>query len=153
MLPETTAAPDHVFPEARLTFMDAGRDTLSQRRAVERGAYTLFVHRMAGLMQRREQYIARVVLVDVSGDAHVAGRKARAERMMGKIKSATVEIVAQALSDIQGKFKLGRFGKSCRRLESSAIGCSQIAPTIGASWLLSSLKSLRIDAVVIPSSA
>ena len=32
-------------------------------------------------------------------------------------------------------------------------GTVQIAPTIGASWLLSSLKSLRIDAVVIPSSA
>ena len=32
-------------------------------------------------------------------------------------------------------------------------GTVQIAPTIGASWLLSSLKSLRIDAVLIPSSA
>jgi hypothetical protein len=32
-------------------------------------------------------------------------------------------------------------------------GTVQIAPSIGASWLLSSLKSLRIDAVVIPSSA
>jgi hypothetical protein len=38
--------------------------------------------------------------------------KARTERMMRKIKPATVKIVAQALSDIQGKFKLGCFGKS-----------------------------------------
>jgi hypothetical protein len=31
--------------------------------------------------------------------------------MMRKVKPATVKIVAQALSDIQGKFKLGCFGK------------------------------------------
>src|SRR6185437_13498963 len=54
MLPEIAAAPDHVLPEPRLAFMDTRRGTSSQRRAVERDAYTLFVHRMAGLVQCRE---------------------------------------------------------------------------------------------------
>jgi hypothetical protein len=71
--------------------MNTGRDTFSQRRAIESGAYTLLVHRMAGLVQRREYCIAKVVLVDVSGDAYVAGRKARAERMMGQVKPAAVK--------------------------------------------------------------
>ena len=54
MLPETAAPPDHVLPEPRLAFMDARRDTSSQRRAIESGAYTLLVHRVAGLVQCRE---------------------------------------------------------------------------------------------------
>ena len=63
------------------------------------------------------QCIAKVVLVDVSGDVHVADRKARVERMMRKIKPATVKIVTQALSDIQGEFKLGCFRKSLPQAE------------------------------------
>ena len=99
-------------PRAATGFHGRRPSTLPQRRAIERRRYTLLVHRMAGFVQCREYCIAKVVLVDASGDSHVAARKARAERMMRKVKPATVEIVAQALSDIQGKFKLGCFGKS-----------------------------------------
>jgi hypothetical protein len=91
--------------------MDTRRDTFSQWRAVECDAYTLFVHRMTGLVQCREYYIAEIVLADMGGDAHITGGKARAEWMMGQVKPATVEVVSQALSEIQGKFQLGCFGK------------------------------------------
>src|SRR5271169_5042419 len=92
--------------------MDAGRDTVSERRAIERGANTLLVHGMAGLVQRRKQRVAKVVLADAGGDADVASGKPAAERMMGEIEPATLEIVAKALRNIQGKIKLGRFAKS-----------------------------------------
>jgi hypothetical protein len=59
MLPEPTAAPDHVFPESGLAFMDTGRGTFSQRRTIKRGAYILLVHCMANLVQRREYCIRR----------------------------------------------------------------------------------------------
>lgn len=41
--------------------MDAGRGTLSERRAIERTADTLLVHGVAGLVQCREQRVAKVV--------------------------------------------------------------------------------------------
>ena len=72
--------------------MDAGRDTFSQRRAVERDVYALLIHRMAGLVQRREYCVANVVLVDASGDAHVASRKAPTEWMMRKVKPSTANV-------------------------------------------------------------
>jgi hypothetical protein len=73
--------------------------------------------------------------------------------MMRKIKPATIKIVAQALSDIQGKFKLGCFGKS---LPQAGVVCGGLLANRThhrGKLALSSLKSLRIDAVVIPSSA
>jgi hypothetical protein len=50
--------------------------------------------------------------------AMTVARKARAERMMRKVKPTAVKIVAQALSNVQGKFSLRCFGKTlaqCRR--------------------------------------
>src|SRR5436190_18977605 len=46
MLPEIAAPPDHVLPEPRLAFMDTRRGTFFQRRAIERGSYTLLIHSM-----------------------------------------------------------------------------------------------------------
>ena len=73
--------------------------------------------------------------------------------MMRKIKPATVKIVAQALSDIQGEFKLGCFRKS---LPQDGVVSDRLLGNRThhrGKLTLSSLKSLRIDAVVIPSSA
>ena len=72
MLPETAAGRHHVLPEPRLALMNPSRDTLSERRAVEHSADTLLVHGVAGLVQRREQRVAKVVLADAGGDANVA---------------------------------------------------------------------------------
>src|ERR1700751_3140332 len=107
MLPKTAAAPHHVLPEPRLTFMDAGRHTLAERRAIKLLADTLFVHGMAGLVQCREQRVAEVVLIDAGGDADVASRKPGAERMVGKVEPPTVEVVAQTLRYMQAKIELG----------------------------------------------
>src|SRR5689334_21165341 len=111
MLPKTAAAPYHVLPEPRLTFMDARRDTLSEWSAIERGADTLLVHGVTGLMQCREQCVAKVVLVDARSDADVTGGKPTAERMMGEVESTALEIIAQALRSMQGKIELGCFGE------------------------------------------
>ena len=74
MLPKTAAARDYVFPEPRLTLMDASRDTLPKRRAVEGSTDALLIHGVAGLVQRREQSVAKIVLADAGGDADVASR-------------------------------------------------------------------------------
>src|SRR5438874_1699364 len=111
MFPETAAAPHHVLPESRLAFVDASRDTLTERRAIEQSANTLLIHGVTGLVQCREQRVAKVVLVDAGRDADVASGKPGAERMLGKVESAPLEIVAQTLCNIETK-ELGCFGKT-----------------------------------------
>src|SRR3974377_1851354 len=111
MLPETAAPPHHCLPKPRLAFMDAGRGTLSERRAIETGADTLLVHGVAGLVPRREKGVAKGVLVDVGSDADVASGKPGAERMMREVDPAPLEIVTQALQNTQSKIELGRLGK------------------------------------------
>src|SRR6476660_7111212 len=55
MVPEGKVATDHVFPQPGLAFMHACGSAGSERGAFEYGADTLFVQRVAGLMQYREQ--------------------------------------------------------------------------------------------------
>ena len=85
MLPERVAARHNVLPEPRLALMDAGGATVSERRAIERSADTLLVHGVAGLVQRREQRIAKIVVADAGGDADVTSGKSSAEWMMGEV--------------------------------------------------------------------
>ena len=92
--------------------MDASRDTLAERRAVERSADSLLVHGVTGLVQRREQRISKIALIDAGGDADVVTRKPGAEWMVGEVEAAALEIVAQTLCNMQGKIKLRCFGKS-----------------------------------------
>ena len=112
MLPEAAAARDHVLPQPRLAFVHAGRDAVAERRAFERGAHALLVHGVAGLVQRREQRVAEVVLVDARGDAHVAGGEFGAERMVREIEPPAREVVAHALGDAQAEIELRRLGES-----------------------------------------
>ena len=92
--------------------MEASRDTLAERRAIECCADTLLVHGVPGLVQRREQRVAKVVLVDARGDANVTSGKPTAERMVSEVEPAALEIVAETLRNVQRKVKLGRFGES-----------------------------------------
>src|SRR5207248_7603597 len=85
---------------------------LAERRAIERSADSLLIHGVTGFVQRREQRVAKVLLVDAGRDADVAGRKPGAERMMGEVEAAALEIVTQALRDVQGKIELRCFGES-----------------------------------------
>src|SRR5215469_11866016 len=112
MLPETVAAPHHVLPQPRLAFMDARRDTLAERRTIERSVNRLLIHGVAGLVQCREQRITKVVFVDAGRDADVTGGKPGAERMTGEVEPAALEIVAETLRNMQGKIELRWFGKS-----------------------------------------
>jgi hypothetical protein len=91
--------------------MDASRHTLAERRAIQLGVDTLLVHRVTSLVQRREQRVAKVVLVNARSDADVTSGKPTAERMMGEVQSAAPEIVAERFRDVQGKIKLGCFGE------------------------------------------
>src|SRR6202021_892795 len=95
VLPEAAAAGDHVLPQPRLAFMDACGNTTSKRRAFERRADALLVHGVAGLMERGEQRIAQIVLLDARGNAHVAGGEFGAKRMMGKIEPPAAEVVTE----------------------------------------------------------
>ena len=92
--------------------MEASRDTLAERRAIECCADTLLVHGVPGLVQRREQRVAKVVLVDARGDANVTSGKPTAERMVSEVEPAALEIVAETLRNVQRKIKLGRLGES-----------------------------------------
>src|SRR6516162_855823 len=92
--------------------MDASRDTLAERRAVERSANGLLIYGVTSFVQSREQRVAKVVLVDASGDADVVRGKPGTEGMVGEIEPAALEIVAKTLRSLQGKIKLGCFGKS-----------------------------------------
>jgi hypothetical protein len=73
--------------------------------------------------------------------------------MMGEVELAALEIVAQALRNMQAKLNWAVLANACRRLESSAAVCSKMARTIETSGRLSSPNSPLIDAVFIPSSA
>ena len=86
--------------------MHAGRDTASERRHIERRTDALFVHGMAGFVQCREQCVAKIALVDAGGDADVACGKSRAERVMREVEPAALDVIAEALCDMQGKIEL-----------------------------------------------
>ena len=86
--------------------MHARRHAVARRRRRKRTIDALFVHGVAGLVQRREQRVAEVVLIDASGDAYVAFGKRRAERMAGEIEPAALEIIADPLGGKLGEFQL-----------------------------------------------
>ena len=116
--------------------MDGRRDAASKRRTIERSADALLVHGVASLVQRREQGVANVVLADAGGDADVASGKPGAERMVRKIEPAPLEIVTKALRNMQGKIKLGLFGKSLP--QTGVVGCGPVADCAHHRYELSS---------------
>ena len=85
----------------------------SERGAFEYGADTLFVQRMAGLMQYREQRLADIMLVHAGGNPHVSCRQRRAEWMMGFVEATALEVVSNALGHEQAEVEL------CRLVESA----------------------------------
>jgi hypothetical protein len=111
MLPEAAAARDDIFPEPRLALVHAGRDAMAEGRAFERGTHALLVHGVTRLVQRREQRIAEVVLVDARGDANVAGGEFGAERMVREIEPAARRVVSHPPGDAEAEIELRRLGK------------------------------------------
>src|SRR5262245_5578059 len=85
---------------------------MTKRRAVECRAHALLVHRMAGLVHCREQRITEIVLAYAGGDADVASREPRAERMMRLVEAAAVEIVAHALRHLEAELELRRLAEA-----------------------------------------
>ncbi len=79
---------------------------MTERRAFERRAHALLVHRVARLVQRREQRIAEIAFVHPRGDAHVAERERGAERMMREIEPPAPRVVAHALGDLEAEIEL-----------------------------------------------
>src|SRR5205823_2538366 len=97
MLPETPAAPNHVFPQARLALVHAGRGARPKRRTFVARIDALFVKRVAGFVQGREQRFAEIVVLDARGYAHVAGAELGTKGVMRLVEAAAVEVVAEAL--------------------------------------------------------
>jgi len=111
MLPETTAAPDHVLPEPRLAFMDAGRNPAPKRCAFVGCVHALLVNSVSGFVQCREQRVADVVLAHPGRDPHVARCKLGAERMVGLVEPSAFEVVAHLRGDRQAEAKLRRLAE------------------------------------------
>jgi hypothetical protein len=63
---------------------------------------------VTGLVQRREQRVAKIVLVNACSDADVASGKPTAERVVGEVEPAALEIVAQTLRNMKGRAKARR---------------------------------------------
>src|SRR4249919_2668433 len=92
--------------------MYAGGRARSERGAFEFGADPLFVQRMAGLVQYREQGLADITLVDTGGDPYIAGRQSRTEWMMCLVQPPPVKVVSDALGYGQAEVELRRFVES-----------------------------------------
>ena len=73
---------------------------------VEVGANALLVHGMARLVQRAEQRVAEVALVDAGGDAHIADGELDHERVVRLVLATTPEIEAVIADDFQAEGEL-----------------------------------------------
>src|ERR1700730_11567293 len=91
--------------------MHAGGGAGSERCAFEGSAHALLVERVASLMDGREQRLADIVLVNPGGDAHVTGGEFCAERMMGLVEPAAVEVVADLFDHGEAEIKLRALAK------------------------------------------
>src|SRR5580704_6919801 len=91
--------------------MHACRNAAAKRSTGKRKVDALLVHRMTRLMQRGEQRVAEITLVDARGDAHIAVGELCTERMVRQVKTAARKIVTQLCGGISGKFQLARLGK------------------------------------------
>src|SRR5215831_12151588 len=62
---------------------------------------------MAAFVDRREQGLANVGLVEARGDAHIAGGELGAKRMMGFVDAAALEVVSEPLGhgDVEGRIR------------------------------------------------
>src|ERR1700761_3609434 len=106
MLPKRPAACDDVLPQARLALVDTRRSPAPERGPFVGRGHALLVHRMSGLMQRREQRVADIVLAHPCGDPDVSRRKLGAERMAGFVEASAFEVVAHLSGDLQAKVEL-----------------------------------------------
>src|SRR6476659_3715612 len=79
---------------------------MTERRPFERRGDALLVHRVASLVHSREQCVAEIAFVDARGDAYVAERKCRAERMMRQIEPAACRVVAHLSRDLETEIEL-----------------------------------------------
>ena len=104
--PEPAAPPDDILPQPRLTFMDTGGRAACKRRAFQFHADALFIKRVPGFVQSREERIADIVLPGTRGDTHIPQGELRHERMVRLIASATLELIAEPLCDIHAELKL-----------------------------------------------
>src|SRR6478736_241952 len=103
MLPKRPAARDDVLPQARLALVDTRGNPAAERGAFVGRVHALLVHRMSGLMQRREEGVADVVLAHPGRDPDVARRKLGAERVAGLVEPPAFEVVAHLSGDLQPK--------------------------------------------------
>src|SRR5271166_3775439 len=109
MLPERPAARDDVLPQPRLALMDARGNAAPERGPLVGGIHALLVHRVPGLMQRREKGVADVVLAHPGGDPDVARGKLGTERVARLVEPSAFEVVAHLPGNLQAEVELRRF--------------------------------------------
>ena len=86
--------------------MNAERDRVAERRAVELFRQSLLVEAVAGLVHDPEERRAEVVFVPAPRQAHVVGMEPRAERMGGAVDPARREVEADRLRDAPAEREL-----------------------------------------------
>lgn len=110
ILPRLAAAPDDVFPQPRLTLVDACARPTRQRGPLVDGIVALFVHGVPRFVDVAEQRLAEEILLDARGDADVADGERGHKGMVGLVHAAALKIVAELADDVFAEFKLLRFG-------------------------------------------
>ena len=103
ILAESAAAPDEIFPEPGLAFMDAQARAAREGRGFVGDGRTLLVHGVTGLVHGRVHGHAEVAAVEARGDADVVAPEVGAERMRGLVLTPPRHVVADGFYDVEGE--------------------------------------------------
>ena len=103
MLPEATAAPNLIFPQTGLAFVDAGGGAGCQWCTVKIRVDALFIHGMTGFVQCAEQGFVQIILLDTGGDTHVTQVEFGGEGVGRFVLATSFQIVAVLFDDLQAK--------------------------------------------------
>jgi len=106
MLPEGLAAPDHVFPQARLGFVERHRRAAGQGRALEALRRSLFVQGVPALVDAAEKGGLRAIAEQARGQPDIIAPEVGGEGMRRLILPPTVEVVAHIAQDDEGEIPL-----------------------------------------------
>ncbi len=100
MVPERTAAADDVLPEAALRLVQRRRDTVAERRPLERGRDAVLVEAVPALVHRREDRVDVALLV-ARRQADVLRARAGRERVHRQVEAREGGVEAEALDDLE----------------------------------------------------
>src|SRR5258706_11618852 len=86
---------DDIFPKPGLRLVYTRACSASERHALIRHIDALLIHGVTGFVHIAEETITEIIFLHARGDAHIAQRELRHERMMGLIDASAVEIITK----------------------------------------------------------